>query len=505
MTREIANDRDLHSACRPKTRAGRIPRKGGGRGVWTALALAAFCGGTITSYAQAQSETAKTLEGDDYKAIGFPIAGQGAVPIGPLVPSLYGNPHLFGDWGGAQSWMQNRGIFLNIALNEEYMGNVTGGRTRDNVLAGQVAAELDIDWQKLAGFQGFWTHLLVVNGHGRNFSYSLGDYVSNPEQIYGSRGNVVAHLVSMYADKTFLHDRIVVSAGVIPTGTFFDFDALACSFMNVSVCGNFAPGKYAPGGRDWPSANIGAVLRVRPTERTYLMGGLFAVSPHAFNGGVSGWALAQDGLGKLSSQFEAGWDPAFGKDKLLGHYKIGFYYDNSRYPHLYEDRYGGSYQASGLPARNASGMWSSWLMFDQMLVRSGKGLADGLIVIGGLGYAQGNVVAMRDHEWIGLLQSGTPWHRPLDQIGVMFQHMTMSRSVRLQQESSVALGLPFVSNQWGNVYGVQRWEQVYEAFYSLHLAAATALQFDFQYLQHPGATTTFNDAAIIGGQFTTNF
>ncbi len=112
---------------------------------------------------------------------------------------------------------------------------------------------------------------------------------------------------------------------------------------------------------------------------------------------------------------------------------------------------------------------------------------------------------MRDHEWIGLLQSGTPWHRPLDQVGIMFQHMNMSRSIRLQQQSSVALGLPFVSNQWGNVYGVQNWEQVYEAFYSVHLLPATALQFDFQYLQHPGATTTFKDAAILGGQLTTNF
>lgn len=468
--------------------------------------LCALTLGTIpTSNAQAQSETAKTLEAGDYEAMGFPIAGKGAVPIGPLVPSLYGNPHLFGDWGGAQSWMKDRGIFLNIAVNEQFMGNITGGRTRDHVLAGQVAAELDIDWQKLAGLQGFWTHLLVVNGHGNSFSHTLGDYVTNPEQIYGARGNVVAHLVSMYADKSFLNDRIIISAGVIPTGTFFNFDALACSFMNVSVCGNFAPGKYVPGGRDWPSANIGAVLRIRPTERTYIMGGLFAVSPHAYNGGISGWALAQDGLGKLSSQVEIGWDPAFGKDKLLGHYKIGAWYDNSRYPHLYEDRYGGSYQASGLPARMQSGVWSSWLMFDQMLMRSGEGLSNGLILIGGVGYAQGNVVAMRDHEWIGLLQSGAPWHRPQDQIGIMFQHMNMSRSIRLQQESSVALGLPFVSNQWGDVYGVQRWEQVYEAFYSVHLAPATALQFDFQYLQHPGATTTFGDAAILGGQFTTNF
>ncbi len=468
-------------------------------------AMTGICFTLLSSQALAQSETAKTEFSNNYEAIGFPIAGQGAVPIGPLVPSLYGNPHLFGNWGGAQSWLKDRGIFLNIALNEEYMGNLTGGRTRDNVLAGQVAAELDVDWQKLANVPGLWTHLLVINGHGRNFSHTLGDSVSNPEQIYGARGNVIAHLVAMYLDKSFLHDRIILSLGVIPTGTFFNFDALACSFMNVSVCGNFAPGKYAPGGRDWPSANIGAVLRVRPTERTYIMGGIFAVSPHAYNGGISGWALAQDGLGKLSSQVELGWTPAFGKDKLLGHYKIGMWYDNSRYPNLYEDRNGQSFLLSGLPQRKQSGTWSAWFMFNQMLMRNGDGIANGLIAIGGVGYAQGNVVAMRDHEWIGLLESGTPWNRPLDQIGVMFQNMNMSRSVRLQQESSLALGTPFLSNQWGDVYGVQKWERVYEAFYSVHLARATALQFDFQYLQHPGATTTFEDAAVIGGQFTTNF
>ncbi|GBR36412.1 carbohydrate-selective porin B [Neoasaia chiangmaiensis NBRC 101099] len=455
--------------------------------------------------ASAQSETAKTLFSPNYKAIGFPIAGEGAVPIGPLVPSLYGNPHLFGDWGGIQPWLQDRGIFLNIALNEEFMGNVTGGRTRDHVVAGQLAGELDIDWQKLAGIPGLWTHLLVINGHGNNFSHTLGDSVTNPEQIYGARGNVVAHLVDMYADKTFLHDRIILSLGVIPTGTFFNFDALACSFMNVSVCGNFAPGKYVPGGRDWPSANIGAVLRVRPTERTYIMGGIFAVSPHAYNGGISGWALGQDGLGKISSQIEVGWTPSFGKNDLLGHYKIGAWYDNSRYPNLYEDANGNSFQATGLPQRYESGQWSSWFMFNQMLVRNGKGVSNGLIVIGGLGYAQGNQVAMRDHEWIGLLESGEPWGRPLDQVGVMFQHMDMSHTVRLQQESSLALGMPFISNQWGPVYGVQRWENVYEAFYSIHLFRATALQADFQYLEHPGATTTFGDAAVIGGQFTTNF
>jgi len=456
--------------------------------------------------ALAQSETSQNLAiPDSYKSRAFAMEGVGTFAVGPLVPSLYGNPHLFGDWGGAQTWLTKHGMYLNVALNEEYMGNVTGGRTRDNVLAGQVAAELDVDWQQLAGVKGLWTHLLVVNGHGRSFSHTLGDSVTNPEQIYGARGNVIAHLVSMYADKSFLNDRIILSLGDIPTGSFFAFDYVACSFMNVSVCSNFAPGKYVPGGRDWPSGNLGGVLRLRPTEQTYIMAGVFAVSPHSYNGGISGWALAQSGLGKVSSQIEIGWMPSFGKDKLRGNYKLGAWYDNSRYPNLYEDIHGNSFQATGLERRYEAGMTSAWFMFDQMLVRNGPGVTDGLIVIGGVGYAQGNLVAMRDHEWIGVVESGTPWHRSGDQAGIMFQHMDMSHTVTLQQESSLALGLPYLANQWGPVYGVQHWENVYEAFYNTHIMRGTTLQADFQYLQRPGATTTFKDAAVIGGQLTSNF
>ncbi|KON63160.1 carbohydrate-selective porin, OprB family [Komagataeibacter europaeus] len=228
-----------------------------------------FAGCMLTSEVLAQTETAKTAFTTHYEPTAFPMTESGQVAIGPLVPMLTASPHLFGDWGGIQPWLSNRGIFLNITVNEEYMGNITGGKQRANVLAGQVAGALDIDWQRLAGIPSFWTHMLVINGHGNSLSNAMGDSVTNPEEIYGARGNVVAHLVDMYADKGFLRDRIILSVGVIPTGSFFNQDYLACSFMNVSVCGNPAPSKYVPGGRDWPSGNLGAVLRVRPTLRTY--------------------------------------------------------------------------------------------------------------------------------------------------------------------------------------------------------------------------------------------
>ncbi|GBQ98475.1 carbohydrate-selective porin B [Acetobacter nitrogenifigens DSM 23921 = NBRC 105050] len=423
---------------------------------------------------------------------------------GPTEMLMYGNPHLFGDWGGIQPWLTKRGIYLTAGINEEFMGNVTGGKQRAYSDAGQVAAELDIDWDKLAGINEFWTHMLVVNGHGNNLGRLIGENIAQPQQIYGARGNVVAHLVALYGEKGLFRNRLNIAAGWIPTGTFFNYDYLACSFVNVTTCGNPAPGKYVPGGRDWPSGNLGAVVRVWPTRQFYLMAGLFAVNSSSnYNGGISGWAWAQPGLGKFSSQFEVGWLPSFGKNDLIGHYKLGYFYDNARYPHLYEDINGNSYQATGLPRRYRAGMNVAWFLADQMLVRYGKGLTNGLIAFGGAEYANGATVAMRDHAWISLLSAGTPWHRPLDQVGIMYHHFDMSHSVALQQESSQALGLPYVSNQWGEPYGVQGHENVWEAFYSVHVLTGTSIQPDFQYINHVNATTKFRDAAILGVQINT--
>lgn len=85
--------------------------------------------------------------------------------------------------------------------------------------------ELDVDWGKLTNtklMDGFWTHMMVVNGHGRNLSTDyIGDSIGGVQQIYGARGNVVAHLVYLYGEHSFLNNHLDISAGWIPVGSFF--------------------------------------------------------------------------------------------------------------------------------------------------------------------------------------------------------------------------------------------------------------------------------------------
>jgi len=417
-------------------------------------------------------------------------------------PALFGAPFagggVFGNWLGAKDWLQDHGLTIAAAFHDELAGNFHGGARQGVDNAGQVGVTLDVDWGKIAGIDGFASHMLVVNGFGRNLS---GDYIKDPltqpQQIYGARGNVVAHLVYLYHEKTFYKNRIDVNFGWLPVGTFFFASPLFCNFANVSLCGNPAPNKYTPGFKDWPSSNLGAVVRLMPTNDTYIMAGLFAVSPHSSTGGISGWAWAQDGLGKFSTPVEVGWLPEFGKNHLDGHYKAGFGYDNSHYTDLYEDIHGNPWVETGLPARRQSGMSTAWVQGDQMLVRNGAGSTNGLLVLGGYMWNSGHIVAMRDHEWVGLIDSGASWGRPNDSVGILYQRFNMSRAAMLQQETSQDLGLPFQSNQWGTPYGVQTHENVYELYYNFHAFRGVDVKPDFQYLNRPGATTRFPDAAVM--------
>ncbi|MDG6094050.1 carbohydrate porin [Acetobacter sp. AN02] len=422
--------------------------------------------------------------------------------VGP--PSFgppYGTTHLLGDWGGAQPWLQNHGVYLALNVYESLSGNPSGGKRQTQTIAGQVGSTLDIDWQKLLGAgdwaKDFWLHMLVVNGHGNNLSRLMGDNGNQVQQIYGARGNVVAHLVDAYFEKAWFGHKIDWATGWIPTGTFFNNSPWMCRFVNVWLCGNMTPTKYLRGGRDWPSGNLATIVRLMPTPQFYVMGGIFAVSPHNYNGGISGWSWAQSGLGKIASQGEVGWIPEFGKQHLIGHYKFGGLYDNSRYDDLYSDVNGNPWVVTGLPARRQSGQTSLWAIADQMLIRNGPGDLNGLVLLAGWSYASGQTSQMRNHVQGGFTQSGALWHRPDDNIGFMYQWAQFSRAAIRSQQAAQAYGLPLPGANFGVPYGVQGHQEIYEAYYAAGIVNGLSVQPDFQYVHHLGGTNVFKDAVVL--------
>ena len=272
-----------------------------------------------------------------FVAFGAPGAfGQQAIDPATLAPTQAidapAAERLFGDWGGLQNDLIRQGIGLKIDAVTEMAGNVSGGTQRTSSFANQVGFNLDINWERLADVTGFSTHLIIVNRSGSSISRAFGDNLLPVQEIYGSGGDVLLHLVSVYAQETLMDGALDIELGRMNVENDFASSPLYCNFMNNGLCGD---PKALPGGDIGHSAYPDAVwatrVRVRPAPEFYVEGGVYEV-----NQGLYSNAYYRSGFRFDSSQdsgvylpVEVAWEPAFGADKLPGHYKLGFGYDTS--------------------------------------------------------------------------------------------------------------------------------------------------------------------------------
>lgn len=429
--------------------------------------------------------------------------------VGPLFGAPFGAEHLFGDVGGARTWLQDRGVSINLDYLTENGGNITGGQRESFATAGQVGLEVDLDLDRLLGWSGAAFHSITVNREGRNVSRdAIGDDEATFQEIYGGGGDTVAHLVYAYVDQALFKNRLDLVGGWLPVGTFFASSPLYCDFLNVLFCGNPHPLPNTPGENDWPQADFGLQARYLLTHEVYLQLAVFQVDTDfgTGGGGPSGFAWADAKKSGVSIPVELGWVPRFGGQHLIGHYKVGYDRDTHRYPDVLDNR-------QGLPQLLYGGAFASsdrdefYVLLDQMLMRQGPGDTDGLIVFGGWVHATDSVTPLAQQAFVGATTTGAAWSRPRDTLGASFHWIEMSGEFTRAEELALETGqsLPFDVDGNGTAYGPQNTEQTVELTYIIHVFRGVTLQPDFQYFIRPGATTNTKDAAALGFRTNINF
>jgi porin len=217
-------------------------------------------------------------------------------PQPPISPNV---EHLFGDWGGLRTYLGRYGINVLLDNTNEFASNIAGGLRQSTTNAGQTALQVDIDWEKLTGLHGFTTHSVIVGRYGANLSNNIGDQVSPVQEIFGAGGNVVAHFVYTYGELSLRNGAIDIAVGRMPVGNEFAASPLYCNFMNNAICGNPKALSGQVGGFSaWPDATWGGRIRLRPTQDTYLMFGIFQVNRYLYGNAAgfrSGWLISGSG------------------------------------------------------------------------------------------------------------------------------------------------------------------------------------------------------------------
>jgi carbohydrate-selective porin OprB len=177
---------------------------------------------------------------------------------------------LTGDWGGLRSYLDRNGVTFTFNYTNDFLANVRGGIGRGAVGLGIFQPQLDLDLNKLIGWEGgkFHTHGLIT--HGPFFSPT---YLGNILAVSNLEAGPVARLYSFWYEQNAFNDRLSVRAGLMSADSQFLQSQTAANFINNGISWpTFLAANLPAGGPAYPlraAQAFGLRIRVRRGGRFF--------------------------------------------------------------------------------------------------------------------------------------------------------------------------------------------------------------------------------------------
>jgi porin len=398
--------------------------------------------------------------------------------------------HLLGDWLGTRTWLEDRGIYPLVTYVIDALGNPIGGREQGFRGASNLGVDLVFDFEKLFGVDGGTFAISFSERFGSSLSEDNIGNVFTVQQVFGGQ---TYRLVDLAYKQKLLNDRVELRVGRIAAGDDFLVSPYDYLFVQNAFDGNPVGIFFnAPGMTAYPNATWGGLVKVRPTERTYVMAG-------AYNGDASirannrhGADFSMDGpvfvIGEVGYQING----LPGDRGLLGNYKAGFWYDDHQYVRF-------NTVARAVAPGVSRGNWGFYGMFDQVLVRFGEpGSGRGFGIISSLLISPDQSISVMPFFGnVGLAARGVFESRPTDVLALGVVHGRFGDDLQDSQRRARASD-PSV--------GLQRYETALELTYRFRfLKNSVYFAPDLQYIIRPGGTGRIPDAFVVGFEAGINF
>jgi porin len=335
---------------------------------------------------------------------GQPLGNESPVDVRPFEITIP-RGHLLGDWYGVRTELEDAGITPDLSLEVDVGGNPTGGRSQGITEASNLGFDLLLDLDKIATVKGASFLLQMSERWGNSLST---EYIGNAFTTQQDFGGETFHVVDAAYQQKLYDGRVEFRIGRIAAGD----DFLVCQydylFMQNGFDGNPVGIFFnSPGMTAYPDATWGAFAKVRPTQRSYLMVGVYNGDPairaddrHGVDMSLNGpaFAIAEAGLMANSLPGDTG---------LLGNYKAGLSYDNSEKTEF------GSTDSQ----RGSLGFYG---LFDQVLVRfADRQTNRGLGIFGSVIFSADPSVAQLPFFFTaGIAARGVFSSRPADSCGL---------------------------------------------------------------------------------------
>ena len=405
---------------------------------------------------------------------------------------------LTGDWGGLRTTLEAQGIEISAAYTGEVFANVQGGIKRGATYDGLFQPQVDIDLDKLLGWQGASFRVSMIQGHGPALSQGwVGNLlnVSNDVAIPPA-----TRLYNLWLQQNLFDDVISVRAGMMNVDAEFLTTLTGALFMNGSFgWPEWTAADLPGGGPAYPLSAPGVRVKIQPEhEGFYLQGAVFSGDPTGHSGSNSpstgipsgtvvsftggAFIIAETGYAVNQDKDAKGPPLAF---KLGGWYHTSSHFQDQRF-----DTVGvslASPASNGAPF-NHQGDWGVYGIADGSIYRT----ADG----GGLsGFARIGAGSPNDRNLInfyadaGLTYKGLIPGRDDDTAGIAVGYARIGNNARgLDQDVQVFTANPF--------FPVRDHEAVLELSYQIQVTPWMTLQPDLQRIFHPGGNVLNADGSL---------
>jgi porin len=400
-------------------------------------------------------------------------------------PAAPGQSYLTGDWGGLRSYLEGLGVTFTVSYTNDFLANVGGGIKTGAVGIGIFQPQINLDLQKLLGWEGDLVHIHGLVTHGPLFS---ANYLGNILAVSNLEAGPVARLYALWYEHNAPGDRWSVRAGLMLGDSQFLQSDTASSFINNGISWpTFLAANLPASGPAYPLPAPGIRVRVKPRDDIMLQAAVFTGDPSGGIGSNQPVPLPTGTVFSFSGGAfviaEASYLPNQGKDapELPGAYRIGAWYHTSS--HFADQRFDitglslASPQSTGIPLEHA-GDYGVYGVIDQTLYRvpgtDDQGLS-AFLRAGGVPNDRNLISFYADG---GLLYKGLVPGRPDDKVGVAFAYARIGNNAR---------GLDGDIGAFGNFfYPVRSGEAMIEMMYQTQWTKWWTVQPEVQYIIRPG-------------------
>lgn len=400
-----------------------------------------------------------------------------------------------GDWFGARSSLQSRGIEFFGGYNYTVQSaiNVSGAPGSGWIYSGMLDYGLHLDLEKLVGWRGASVQTTWLWISGNAIEESVQDNLLISSDLAGFN---TFRMLDLWFQQNLLDNKISLRVGQFTADTEFVRSSYSSHFLNRSMGWPVILAANLPGGGpSVPLATLGVRLALRPTDWLTFQSAVFQgnvynqfTNPHGFQ-----WKLNGDNGFLFLNEAQFRWNDRDTETGLPGQFKAGFWALTGQ-------------RADPIAASTNSGNYGWYAVLDQMLyreptvasvVQDGKAAQPAAKSSQGLGWFGRMAFAPPDRTLAdfyfdtGFAYTGLIPTRDTDVLGLGFAY---------GQVSSGARKIPTFRNSYGDGY-----QMVFELTYQARVTPWMTIQPDVQFIISPGSSLNFDNAVVLGGSVSIRF